>query len=313
MGKKRGKSKEEKVRWFVITIWDVDMDLQEIIDAGQVRYIAYGHEVCPESGRPHLQAFVYFHNLKGVGKTSLNRIGNLFGKKKHARVKPMYGSIAENEAYCSKESRLIKLGNEPKQGTRVDIDEVVDILQNGLMTVDDICMVNPAFVHQYGRTLDRLEGILLRKKYRSWMTKGFWYTGPSGAGKSHRVFEGYDPDTHYVKNLNEDWWDGYKGQEIVIFNEFRGQITMSELLDLCDKWPKTVKWRSREPVPFLAKEIRIASIKKPQHCYSGLMHDEPWEQFERRFEVIEIEQKCSEGNIRPLSDLERLLMSEDSD
>ena len=115
-------------------------------------------------------------------------------------------------------------------------------------------------VHQYGRTLDRLEAIALRKKVRKWQTQGVWYTGPTSSGKSHAVFTNthgeygsYDPETHYLKNLCEEWWDGYKGQSIVIFNEFRGQVPFSELLDLCDKWPKTVKQRNKEPVPFLAR------------------------------------------------------------
>eukprot|EP00873_Tetraselmis_striata_P010697 jgi/Tetstr1/430961/TSEL_020716.t1 len=116
-----------------------------------------------------------------------------------------------------------------------------------------------------------------------------------GGGKSHKVFEGYDPDTHYVKNLNEEWWDGYKGHPVVIFNEFRGQIKFSELLDLVDKWPKTVKWRNRESVPFLAKEIRVASIKPPEHVFSRIVEneEEPWGQFQRKFTVINLRKRKS--------------------
>jgi len=66
-----------------------------------------------------------------------------------------------------------------------------------------------------------------------------------------------------------------------------------------DKWPKTVKWRCKEPVPFLAKEIRIASIRTPQEVYSTVC-GEPWGQFERRCQIVllsESAQKCPEGNI----------------
>ena len=129
------------------------------------------------------------------------------------------------------------------------------------------------------------------------MTKGIWICGASGSGKSHEAFSDYNPDTHYIKNLQEDWWDGYKGQETVIINEFRGEIRFSELLDLVDKWPKTVKWRCRESVPFLAKRVIITSIKRPEDVYVNQVN-EPWKQFERRFVVKEMEQKCSEGNIR---------------
>jgi len=150
--------------------------------------------------------------------------------------------------------------------------------------------------HQYGRTMDRLEDIALRQKFRTMMTRAYWYTGPSMAGKSHKVFENYSPDTHYVKPLGEadcKWWDGYTGQETVIFNEFRGQIPFAEMLDLMDKWPKTVSRRGRAPVPFLAKTILIASIRMPRDVYVN-QSGEPWEQFERRCVVRLLEPRIAQ-------------------
>ncbi len=291
-----------KARWFVVTNWNVDCNYQDLIDEGQIRYIAYGMETCPTSGREHHQAFVYFHNKKGTGKCSLGKIGKMFGPTQ-ASVQAMQGSIKQNEAYCSKESSLTKVGDEPKQGARDDLNESKDAILEGKVTVDELCLENPGMFHQYGRTLERIEAIALRRRWRTEMTRGLWITGPSGSGKSHAAFKDFDPTTHYVKNLNEEWWDGYKGQETVIFNEFRAQITFSELLDLADKWPKTVKWRNREPVPFLAKRIIITSVMAPEDCYHGKTDDEPWEQFHRRFEIRELpkrDQKCPEGNIENL-------------
>lgn len=282
----------KKVRSFVITQWNVDCDYQALIDRKQFKFIAYGNEICPTSGKPHHQTFVYFHNPRGYTKKILNKIGDMFGDV-HCFVEPMYGNFKQNESYCTKETDgvLTKFGDEPSQGERMDLTELKNAILAGDYTADDICVESPETFHQYGRTLDRLECIALRKKYRTEMTKGVWIHGPSGVGKSHAAFEGFSPETHYVKNLNEDWWDGYKGQETVIFNEFRGQICFSDLLKLVDKWPETVKWRSHEPVPFISKKIIITSIKSPKDCFSGIGDDEPWEQFDRRFEIIKLEQK----------------------
>lgn len=285
------------VRWFVVTNWNVDCDYEELIKQGRVRYIAYGEEVAPTTGQKHHQAFMYMHKDTSRGNRNLCSLGKMFGPRQ-CNVEPMFGKITDNEAYCGKENRgeLIKHGDEPKQGCRGDVDEAKEKIMKGDMTADEIAVENPGFFHQYGRTLDRIEAIALRKKHRTWMTVCNYYTGPTHSGKSHAVFRDYDPDTHYVKNLNEDWWDGYKGQPIVIFNEFRGQIPFSEMLDLIDKWPKTVKWRSHEPVPFLAREIRIASIRKPEDIYVNQDHTgEPWGQWTRRVNVITL-------NKRPMSD-----------
>jgi len=285
-----------KSRNFVITNWNIDCDYDKLILEGQLKYIAYGEEVCPTTGKRHHQMYVSFVNPKSASNKNLGKIGDMFGPI-HANVMAMKGSFTQNEAYCSKEGDLQELGEKPKQGFRNDIREVADSILSGASTADDVCVDNPEFFHQYGRTLDRLECIALRKQFRKWMTKGIWIVGPSGSGKSHTAFENYSPDTHYIKNINEDWWDGYKGQETVIINEFRGEIRFSELLDLVDKWPKMIKWRSRESVPFLAKTVIITSIKHPKDVYVNQV-DEPWRQFERRFVVKEMEQKCSEGNNR---------------
>lgn len=287
-----------KHRWFVVTNWNVTCDYEAVMKANNIRYVAYGEEKCPNTGRPHHQMFMYMQNQCSGTRRNCNKMGDWFGTT-HCSVQPMRGKIEENEYYCSKESELVKIGDEPKQGCRADLDETKELIMKGDLTVDEVAVENPAMFHQYGRTLDRLEGIALRQRFRTEMTEGVWYTGPSGSGKSHECFRDFDPETHYVKNLNEEWWDGYKGQETVILNEFRGQIPFAELLDLMDKWPKNVKWRCRESVPFLAKRILIASIKRPEQVYVNQC-GEPWEQFHRRCRVVTLlDQKCSEGNIGP--------------
>lgn len=284
-----------KTRWFCITQWNLKTDYEKIIEKNQIRYIAYGEETCPTTGRKHHQLFCYFWKARTTGARNLKKIGAMWGEV-HCNVEPMRGKITENEAYCSKESKLIEMGEKPSPGARGDLDETKQMILDGSLTADQVLEDNPQMYHQYGRTIEKLEILSLRKKWRTEMTKGIWYHGGTGIGKSHKAFEGYNPSTHYIKNLNEDWWDGYKGQPTVILNEFRGQIRFSELLDLCDKWPKTVKWRGKESVPFLAREVIITSIFSPKDCYANLVGDEPWEQFERRFRIVDLGTKCPEGN-----------------
>lgn len=263
------------------------------------KYSIYGKEI-GKKGTPHLQCYLYFKNPRAF--TPLKKA------MPRAYIAPAKGNATQNEKYCSKDGDSKSRGTKPQQGKRTDLDDLKEQIMTGMKTVDEICVEQPTAFHQYGRTLDRLEAIALRKQYRTWMTKGIWITGPSGSGKSHMAFENYSPETHYIKDISEGslkWWDGYKGQPIVIINEFRGQITFDQLCAIVDKWPHTVSWRSKESVPLLAKTVIITSIKRPEDVYVN-QKDEPWRQFARRFEVIELkldstEQKCSEGNIIPLS------------
>ena len=59
---------------------------------------------------------------------------------------------------------------------------------------------------------------------------------------------------------DNDWQDGYTGQETVIINDFRGGIKYAVLLQLIDKWPAFVSRRGREPAPFLAKHVIITIV-----------------------------------------------------
>lgn len=279
-----------KTRSFVITNWNLNTEEVFNLNKNKIRFIAFGEEIAPTTGKKHHQCFLYFFNQHSTSKKTLCKIGEMFKLKEgdvHANVEFMRGSFDENQAYCSKDGIYTELGDKPRQGLRGDLDETKEMIKKGELTVDDICMLNPMMFHQYGRTLAKIEEIALRKKFRNWMTSCDWIYGDTGIGKSHKAFENFNPDTHYVKNLNTNFWDGYIGQSTVIINEFRGQIRFSELLDLIDKWPKSVDVKGKPPVPFLAKHIIITSCKHPEDVYVGV--GESINQLLRRIKIIHLE------------------------
>ena len=282
-----------KSRGYCLTHNNYTAEDIERYKALKYQYLIIGREV-GELGTPHLQMYVYWKNPISMK--------SMIKKAPGAHVTPATGNAAQNYEYCSKGGDFEEFGKMPKQGERVDLDEVKDEILAG-KSVDDICLEDPMMYHQYGRTLNRIEDIALRRRFRTEMTKGIWYYGATGVGKSHKVFEDFDPLKCYVKNLRDEWWDGYTGQEVVILNEFRGQIAYSELLELIDKWPVSVKRRGREPVPFLAKEVRITSARHPANVYAGVTdREDSIDQLLRRVGVFLMNQNGTEvvgGNNRP--------------
>jgi len=278
-----------QTRNFIVTNYHLNTEQVYEQYKDQIRFIAYGDEICPTTQRKHHQVYLHMFNKKATGKRSLNAIGQLFGG---AYVAAMRGNFKQNEAYCSKESELIKLGDEPKQGLRGDLNETTELIRNGELTIDEVLVNDPHMVHQYGRTLAMVEDNRNQKQFRKWMTKGIWYWGETGVGKSHKAFKDFDPATHYVKPLEEEWWDGYRGQETVIFNEYRNQFQFSYLLSLMDKWPMYVRRRNRQPVPFMAKLIIFTSSQPPEesyhNIYNGLDGPKRFRQFRRRCRVREL-------------------------
>ncbi|AWW06057.1 MAG: helicase [Cressdnaviricota sp.] len=252
----------------------------------KVKYICYSQEV-GKCGTPHLQG--YFE-LKNDTTISALQKGMLKGLRMSIRV--ALGTTYQNIIYCSKDNNTTfkEFGEKKQQGKRTDLLEIRDDIMSG-KCVDDLAVENPTIFHQYGRTLERLEDIAMRKKYRTEMTLGQWFWGPTGVGKSHKSFEGFTPETHYVLNVNDNgYWEGYKQQPIVIINEFRGQIQFGELLDLVDKYPKTVKRRNRQPLPFTSKLLIITSSMHPHMIYEKVKNNqESLAQLDRRFHIVRLD------------------------
>ena len=283
-------AQNKKSRGWVATInnWTEEIYEATALLGAEATYAIIGKEV-GEQGTEHLQCYFYFSNARSF--SSMKK------RAPTAHLEKANGTAESNFEYCSKEGNFQEFGEKPQQGKRTDIADVVKQLQEGQTTADEVCLANPAFYHQYGRTLSKAEDIVLRKRYRTEMTEGIWYYGATGTGKSHEAFKDFNPETTYVKPLEDQWWDGYTGQDTVILNDFRGQVTYSELLTLVDKWPHYVKRRNREPVPFMAKRVIVTSSVHPELCYAGVVNrQDNIDQLLRRFTLVEMTQKCSEGN-----------------
>lgn len=204
----------------------------------------------------------------------------------------------EHLEYCKKGGNFIEYGTPPKQGDRKDLDAIGQAIGEGVLRVDDILERDLMTYHMYGRALRDREDLYMRSIERTEMTQGLWLWGNTGVGKTHHAYNFcWDNEwSTYTKTLQDEWWDGYCQQTAVIMNEFRGQIPYGELLDLVDKWPKRVKRRGREPVPFTSKWVIITSSLPPGEIYHNLADNDRLEQLERRFHIVHLEQKYSEGN-----------------
>ena len=278
-----GNTVPPRCRNFCYTIFDSHINMPNL-NVPDNKYIVMGREICPSTKKEHWQSFISFKFAKTLS-SAIKILQNHFGVKCHVEI--IRGTLEDNEDYCTKDNDYYTLGTPNKQGIRTDLIEIKNEILNG-KKVDDITLENPNIFHQYGRTLNKIEDLAMRKKFRTEMTKGIWYYGKTGVGKSHKAFEGFTPETHYIYPNDGGWWDGYTQQEIVIINEFRGEIAFKELLDLCDKWPKSVKRRCREPIPFTSKLIIITSCHTPEEVYKNLDDGDRIDQLSRRFDVIEI-------------------------
>lgn len=93
----------------------------------------------------------------------------------------------------------------------------------------------------------------------------FW--GATGTGKSHRAWAEAG-DNCYIKSPSTKWWDGYRGEENVLIDEFTGQIGITNLLRWIDKYPCRVEEKGGDQ-PLKAIRFWICSNTDPREWYSA--------------------------------------------
>lgn len=98
------------------------------------------------------------------------------------------------------------------------------------------------------------------------------YWGGSGLGKTRRAWHEADKNV-YVKDPNTKWWDGYKGEECVIIDEFTGVIAINHILRWLDRYPCSAEVKGYS-TPLRANRFWITSNLDPRTWYPDANSDQ---------------------------------------
>lgn len=99
----------------------------------------------------------------------------------------------------------------------------------------------------------------------------FVFYGPTGSGKSRRAWS----ETAslglptYSKDPRTKFWCGYRGQELVVIDEFRGGIDIAHLLRWFDRYPCSVETKGGS-TPLCATKFWITSNLHPRDWFPEL-------------------------------------------
>jgi hypothetical protein len=289
-----------RVKSWCLTIFSLP-DMEPKFIEKDMRYLVYGSEIAPKTKKHHFQTFVYFHNAKSFSQVR-TYFFKLLGFYPH--IEKARGNIEENLAYCSKDEKYKEFGKKPAQGERTDIKAAVEDIIEGKVKPIDIMRSSPEIYNQFRHTFEKARYYNVYTKERTEMTQGYWYYGKSARGKSHIAFTKY-PDRYIFKGTgSSNWWDGYTGQETILFNDFRGTYPFQDLLTLVDKWGEVLNVRSIENVNMISKNVVVTSLRHPKEIYkksldSGINED--LIQFYRRFIIIKLLKK--NGKIEQVKEL----------
>lgn len=134
--------------------------------------------------------------------------------------------------------------------------------------------------------IEQARQTLLEAKFRNtWRNLEVTYIwGETGSGKTRSVMEAYGYSNVYRVTDYAHPFDSYKGQDVILFDEFRSSLPLSAMLTYLDGYPIELPCRYANKVACFTKVYLISNIPLEQQ-YPNVQLDEPasWKAFLRRF------------------------------
>lgn len=133
------------------------------------------------------------------------------------------------------------------------------------------------------KNLDQIDSYIMEEKRKRWVKKKeetgekimvSWLSGPAGTGKTSfaKHFAKKRGLSYFVTTSQNDPFQGYRGEQVLIFDEVRpNTITYADLLQICDPYlyEKNLTARYHNP-SFQSDIIFFTSVYAPLQFYNGM-------------------------------------------
>ena len=220
-----------------------------------------------------------------------------------AHIEIVKGTHRENRDYVRKEGKWLdskkaetnlpetfeesgELPEEPDR--RVKQSEAILAMVEAGASDSEIMRAYPSAMNHL-KNIEQARQTLLEEKYGvDWRTVEVTYIwGETGVGKTRSVVEKYGyKNVFRVTNYTHPF-DGYKGQDVILFDEFRSSLKFSDMLAYIDGHPVMLPCRYADKVACYTKVYIISNIPLEKQ-YPLVQAEEPagYAAFRRRIEEV---------------------------
>lgn len=221
-------------------------------------FVIFQKEKCPSTGKLHLQGYMELEKRIRFGA-----LKKLVGEKVHLEKRK--GNQGQAIKYCSKEESRVEgpweAGTKKAAGKRSDLEAVKEAIDEGKTEVEIADEFFGSWT-KYHRSFREYKRLKVAKEDGPKEVSVFW--GEAGSGKTRKV---YDTEGYGIWSKPQGrWFDGYDGQEAVLFDDYTGDLELGLFLKVLDRYPMSVEVKGAY-VPWRPKRVYITSNLSPEEWY----------------------------------------------
>lgn len=248
-----------------------------------------------EQGTPHTH--VYLATKNSVMFETLHK--RFFG----AHIEAAKGSHQENRDYIRKEGKWLddakhetnladtfeEWGEMPpeRSSRETQSEQIMAMVSSGKSNAEILREIPGAYSKL--NYIEQARQTLLEEQHRNnWRTLDITYIwGETGSGKTRSVMETYGYANVYRVTDYAHPFDSYKGQDVILFDEFRSSLPLAAMLTYLDGYPVELPCRYANKVACFTKVYLISNIPLEKQ-YPNVQLDEPtsWQAFLRRINHV---------------------------
>lgn len=244
-----------------------------------------------------------YHTHLFIACSGAVRFSTIQNRFKGAHFEMAKGTCAQNRDYVFKEGKWQgdkkqdtnlpdtheEYGDCPieRQGQRNDLIDLYDMIKGG-MTTFDILEENPEYMLQLDK-IDRVRTIYLQSKYKSTRRLNLEVTyvyGVPGTGKTRNIMDFFGDENVFRITDYSHPFDNYQCQDVVVFEEFRGDLKIQHMLNYLDVYPLELPSRYTNKIACYTKVFIVTNISLEAQYEGVQKYKDTWNAFLRRIHKV---------------------------
>lgn len=270
-------------------------DVTALAQKGVIQYRICQLEVCPDTKRIHEQGYIVLSKRMTMSKLKEFMPSAHFEMRKgtHEEAVRYFTEIKTQKHYCKKPvpncicvhctthppemtvGEWMEFGDDSDvplfAGERTDWKKIVQLAKEGKF--EQIEDEYPAQMLHCAKGIKEIYERHDKPRDPSIPVEVEVYWGAPGTGKSKAAYK-KNPGAWMKSDMSTKWYDGYKGEQVIILNDFRGyNLKFSKLLNLLDRYPQRVEKKGGS-IELKCNKFIITTNPHPSKWYPSFKWDD---------------------------------------